>query len=105
MTDTKKLSFSDYLKSKEVLREATNNAPQETSKYRVNKYCRLPVKDDTKTHLRLKPDHTLLVEWLHDNPDCPTPIGLRTENDSTGQQSKWSGDRLLKWLLKNTKKL
>ncbi len=106
-SDVTQLTFTEYLASKEQLRSAVGNTPQKVVEYSVNKYCKLPVgfsKED-KEHVPLKPNHRVIVEWLYNDPNNPTPLNLRFEGPSTHESedhvANWSGERLLKWLMKN----
>lgn len=106
----KKLSFKEYLDSKDRLREAVNNVPKRTAEYTVRKYCKLVVGEskDEKEYVNLKPKHKIFVEWLYENTDNPTILsikfdGVGDKNTDDEHQSFWQGERLLKWLLRNTR--
>jgi hypothetical protein len=109
MSMAEKLSFTEYLNSKATLRGAVGNIPQRTVEYDVKKYCKLSVGESKadRVHVPLKPNHKILVDWLYDDPDNPTPLNLRfegtTEYDAEEHVANWSGERLLKWLMKNAK--
>ena len=101
-----KLSFAQYLKSKETLLNAIDAVPQRTVEYNVKTYCKLSVGEtrEERTHVPLKPNHKILVDWLYDDIDNPTPLNLRfegTSHDNHDHVANWSGERLLKWLIKN----
>jgi len=104
-----KLSFTDYLQSKETLRSAADCVPQRTVEYDVSIYCRLTVGEskEERQHVSLKPKHKILIDWLYDDPDNPTPLNLRFEgteiHDTEEHAASWNGERLLKWLMKNAK--
>lgn len=106
-----KLSFTEYLQSKEALLGAIDNTPQRTVEYGVKKYCKLSVGEskENRVQVPLKPNHKILVDWLYDDPDNPTPLNLRfegtAEHDTEEHVANWSGERLLKWLTKNTREL
>lgn len=106
----KKLTFKEYLESKEKLREAIQNTPQRVAKYHVRKYCKLVVGEskDVKEYISLKPKQTLLVEWLYNDIDDPTIINIKMEgvrdiDPEDEYETFWSGERLQKWLLRNTR--
>lgn len=106
----KLLSFKDYLDSKEQLREAINNTPKRTAEYSVRKYCKLPVGEskEEKEYVNLKPKHKIFVEWLYENTDNPTILSIKfdgVQNKPAEEEHKalWQGERLLKWLLRNTR--
>jgi len=103
------LTFKEYLKSKENLREAIKETPQQTTKYTVNKYCKLVVGEskDEKEYINLKPNQTIIVDWLYTDIDNPTPLkimfeGICTDVDSSEYKVYWQPYKLQKWLLRNT---
>lgn len=106
-----KLTFKQYIESKTKLLEAAKKSvPQHTAKYCVNKYCKLVVGESKleKEYINLKPQHTVLVEWLYDDKENPTLIGIKFEgvNDVDPDDeftSYWGGERLKRWLERNTK--
>ncbi len=103
------LTFKEYLESKEKLREAIKVTPQQTVQYKVNKYCKLVVGEskDDKEQINLKPNQTIVVEWLYNDIDNPTPLKITFEGvcpkiDSLKYDTYWQPHKLQKWLLKNT---
>jgi hypothetical protein len=106
--DNPKLTFAQYMASKETLRSAVDSAPQRVVEYRVQKYCKLSVglTKEERAHVKLNPNHTILVDWLYEDVDNPTPLNIRFEGPEIvtdgDHDANWSGDRLLKWLMKNT---
>ena len=107
-----KLTFKEYLASKEKLREAVKNTPVRKAEYIMRKYCKLPVgssKDD-KQYIALKPKHKLVVEWNHrelDNPDLMSICFENVEGVDGEEEFKsfWSDERFKKWLQRNTREL
>ena len=106
---TRKLTFKEYVESKDQLRSALNSVPQRVAEYEVRTYCKLPVGEtkQDKQHVSLKPKHKIIVEWLYEDADNPTPLNLKFDGPKKidpfeEQTAHWSGIRLLKWLLKNT---
>lgn len=102
-----KISFAEYLNSKQTLRAAVGTIPTRTVEYEVKKYCKLSVGEsrEDREHVPLKPSHKILVDWLYDDADNPTPLNLRFEgvgHDASDHVANWSGERLLKWLMRNT---
>lgn len=94
-----KLTFKQYLQSKQQLRNAVNFTPKTTNNYIVNKYCALSVNEHIN-HVKLKPSHKLNIKWLHENINYPTPINvIINQNKYT---PKWTNQRFLRWLTKNT---
>lgn len=106
----KKLSFKDYLESKERLREAVTKTPKRTVEYTVRKYCKLVLGEtkDDKEYVNLKPKHKIFIEWLYENTDNPTILSIKFDGiqDKTTEDEHltfWQGERLLKWLVRNTR--
>jgi len=105
----KHLTFKEYLESKERLRGAITNIPRREGVYTIQKYCKLVVGDSkhTKEYIALKPKQKVLVEWLYDNIDNPTVIsiyfeGVKEVNPNTEYETFWDGQKLQKWLIRNT---
>lgn len=105
----KKLTFKEYLDSKEKLREAVRNVPQRTAEYVVNKYCKLVVGEskDSKEYINLKPKQTILVEWLYTDLDNPDVLrvsfnGANNVNPEDEYETFWEGERLQRWLKRNS---
>ena len=105
----KKLTFKEYLESKVKLREAVQNTPQRVARYNVRKYCKLVLGEKTeKQYVNLKPKQHVLVEWLYDDEDKPTLVGIQFEGvaevdpEDTFDTYR-GGERLQKWLLRNTR--
>jgi hypothetical protein len=106
---TTKLTFKEYLASKEKLREAVTKVPQRSSTYNVRKYCKLVVGEskDSKEQIALKPGHKICVDWLYEDIDNPSIVSLTFEGVSEidGDQqfeTYWQGSKLMKWLIRNT---
>ena len=104
-----KLTFKQYLDSKDQLKKAIELVPVTLQEYEVRKYCALAVGDDDidRQSISLKPSHKVLVEWRYDNIDNPTPLSIRfvglTEVDELDQYStSWSSTKLKKWLMRHT---
>lgn len=104
-----KLTFSQYLDSKEKLRDAVKQTPQRTAEYKIRKYCKLPVghNKQTKEYVNLKPNDKVSVHWLYEDFDNPTVVSLKfeTKEDAFDQTALWSGERLLKWLHRNAQEI
>lgn len=104
------LTFKEYLESKEKLREAIKKTPQQKIEYTVSKYCKLIVGEskDEKEQINLKPNQTIMVEWLYNDIDNPSPLrimfeGVCTSIDSNNYGSYWQPQKLQQWLHKNTR--
>ena len=104
-----KLTFKEYLDSKQRLREAVAKVPNRTAMYTVRKYCKLPIGEtkEEKQYINLKPKQQIEVEWLYEDIDDPTIVAIRFVNvtnilNESKYSSFWAGKKLLKWLEKNT---
>ena len=105
-----KLTFKDYLHSKELLREAVTKVPRRSATYTVRKYCKLTIGESKaeKDHVNLKPNQQIEVDWLYRDVDNPTVlnvrfIGVNKILSETDHSVFWEGTRLLKWLNRNTR--
>ena len=106
-----KLTFKEYIESKTKLLEAVSNTPKQTSTYTVKKYCKLVVGESKqdKEYVNLKPNQQIVVEWEYEDVDCPSIVGIMFEcvddvDPSNTYDCYWGGERLQKWLDRNTKK-
>lgn len=104
----KKITFKDYLISKEKLRESIKNTSKCKSVYNVNKYCKFIIGEkNNKFAISLKPNQKIIVEWFYltekSKPEINSII-LDGYNDLIDNDinSHWSSEKLLKWLSKNT---
>lgn len=107
-----KLTFKEYLESKQQLREAACNIPKRTAEYNVRKYCKLVVGEskNDKEYVNLKPQNKIFVEWLYENVDDPTIVsirfdGVKNKDIDDEHKSVWHGERLLKWLSRNAREI
>ena len=105
-----KLTFKEYVASKERLREAVKNTPQQEVKYTVRKYCKLVVGEskENKEQINLKPEQTITVKWLYDDFTNPTPQSIVFEGVKAIDSDKvfnttWQGFRLERWLMRNAR--
>ena len=104
------LTFKQYLETKEKLREAIKSTPQRTAEYIVRKYSKLPIGEskEFKQFVAVKPKHRIIVEWLYNDIDNPTPLNIRFEGVDNIESvvdyaTPWSGSKLVKWLTRNTR--
>lgn len=104
----KKISFAEYLNSKEKLREAVTRSPQRVTAYQIKSYCRLMVESNgSKQYLPLCPRQIVKVIWLYENRRKPIPIRIYFENVKSVDPdlrfyTHWSGEKLTNWLNKNS---
>lgn len=104
-----KLTFKEYLDSKAQLKQiAEETSALHIAEYHVNKYCKLVVSEQAeRLFVPLKPKSRILIEWLYANTKAPTPLSIRLENVNTidpdaEHETPWKGERLIKWLMRNT---
>lgn len=107
--DQPKLTFMQYLDSKQKLREAVTKTPQRIATYEVRKYCKLAIGEnkDEKQLIALKPNHKITVKYLYENIDNPTVVamtfeGVKDVDIDQEFETFWDGAKLLKWLSRNT---
>lgn len=104
-----KLTFKQYLESKNQLLEAIKNTPTTIVEYEVSKYCSFTVGDDEdeKTLIGLKPKNKVIVEWRYDNIDDPTPASIQfvgsKDTDDEKHSTFWNGTKVRKWLSRHAK--
>lgn len=107
-----KLSFKQYLESKEQLLKAIENVPVATSEYEVIHYCALPLGEyeEDKVSVALKPKQKIVVEWQYDSIDEPTPLNIKLQGVASVDeceefQTFWTNAKLQKWLRRHTRGL
>lgn len=105
-----KLTFKQYLDSKDQLLKAIENTPVSIIEYEVSKYCSLTLgeTEEDKQLVGLKPKHRVIVEWRYTSIDNPTPENIRIQgvkdvDEDESYNTFWSGTKLQKWLLRHTK--
>ncbi len=94
-----RLTFKDYLITKDQLRTALNETPYKVAKYRVTKYCKLELAESAEV-LSMKPNHELIVEWLYQDMSNPTPqsIVLMTKESNSMIKVKMTHSKFNKWV-------
>lgn len=105
-----KLTFKEYINSKDRLREAVRQVPERTARYTVNKYCKIAIGEtkENKEYVSLKPKQKVEVDWLYEDATNPTVISVRfinVEGINEGDEFNilWGHDRLGKWLSRNAR--
>src|SRR5271170_5200582 len=98
-----KLTFKEYLESKDKLREAVLKTPQRTATYTVRKYCKLIIGEskEEKKQMVLKPKHKICVEWLYTDVDNPTIVSMKFDGvkevpPEEQFETYWNGAKLTK---------
>lgn len=106
-----KLTFKQYLDSKDQLLKAIENTPVSIVEYEVKKYCSLTIGEDeeSKVIVGLKPKQKVIVEWHYTSVDNPTPeyvrlVGLKETDEAEKHDVFWSGVKLTKWLSRHTRR-
>lgn len=100
----RKLSFKQYLESKEKLRKAISETPVVSTTYTVRKYCKLRLGEskDHRKEVALKPRQRIIVEWQYDDLNDPKPLSVVLDDVSPVEHSVyWAGSKLRGWLSKN----
>ena len=107
-----KLTFKQYLESKNQLINAMDNVPVALQEYEVRNYCSLTVgeDDDEKQVITLKPKNRIVVEWQYDTVARPLPlsvkvIGVTDIDECESFPTYWTNEKLKKWLSHHTKEL
>lgn len=104
---SRKLSFKEYLESKETLRSAVKETPKTQIEYEVNKYCSFPIgESENKKSIKLKPSNKMFISWLCEDRVNPKALKVEfegTDEDEIVDKPSWNDAKLLKWLIKNTK--
>ena len=105
-----KLTFKQYLESKNQLIEAVQHIPRSILKYRVKKYCTMAIGEceEEKTILPLKPNQFLEVEWIYENENQPSRGIIKFHSDKFSEEEVitfWDDKKLSKWLHRYTTKI
>lgn len=98
-----KITFGEYLKSRDQLLEAVDKPSHSIVEYVVRKYCKLDMEGSTYD---LKPKQTITVEWvaINENAYIPCYIVLSGNTVRNHDQSNISCGKLNKWLSRNADK-
>jgi len=102
----KKLTFKEYLETKERLRESIKITPRQSMVYVVEKYSTLVVGEskESKELIKVKPKQEIIIEWLYLDINKPTLVNV-TFNGTPGTNTYkmyWSTRKIQSWLNKNT---
>lgn len=102
-----RLTFKEYVESKNKLLLAGEECPRITLEYEITKYCKIPVTespdDETKLQVSLKPKDTIEVLWEHNDPSYPTPRNIvLTSEGNKKVYPCWNNKKVLKWVQNNS---
>lgn len=107
------LTFKRYVESRTQLLEALKTTPRQSTEYVVRKYCKIPLGEskDQREYISLKPKQKIIVNWLYEDIEDPTPLSVwfdgKDTNELRGREfaTFWSGEKLDKWLSTNAREL
>lgn len=97
-----KLTFTEYLNSKDRLRELIKENTSARIAYNIKKYCKLRVGESKKLReeIALKPNQVIIVEWHYITEAIQVPLNI--DDGVTTYSIYWSQDKLQNWLSKNS---
>jgi len=97
-----KLTFEEYLKSKETLLISINRDPKKVSLYEVVNYCKLShgVSRSTRSLLSLKPSDIIKISWNYKDRINPVCESIKVNNMDLILY--WPSEKLQQWLDKNS---
>lgn len=103
-----KLSFKEYLETKEQLRQASEQNVRAVVDYSVTKYCKVPIVEEgtlSKQYLPFKPKDKIRILWEYDadNPVLKKFTIIR-EDETVEHIPCWSSTKLFEWTNSNCKK-
>lgn len=103
-----KLTFKEYIESKQQLINAIALRPERVAIYKIRKYCKLPIGEgrEDNQQITLKPKQRLIVKWKYftETPDV-TSIQVTDLNNIPSDDTFttfWKSEKLIKWLNRNT---
>lgn len=99
-----KLTFKEYMNSKEKLRKAIQENPVASSSYIIKKYCKIRVGESrtNRYEVALKPKQRIIIEWRYDDINNPEPENIVFDDQNSNEHDVyWSGSKLTEWLSKN----
>ena len=100
----KKLTFKEYVESKERLRHAIKETPIVSTTYIVKRYCKIRFGEskETRQEMSLKPKQEIVVEWEYEDIKSPEPLSIIFPDSSPEENDVyWNGKKLMEWLHKN----
>lgn len=99
-----KLTFKQYVESREQLLKAIDNVPVTVMEYEVRKYCNMVLGESTEP-IQLKPKHYIRVTWMCQNPLLPIPEMVQVIQSGVVTHTlpvTINSDKLQKWLIRHT---
>lgn len=102
-----KLTFKQYVESRDQLLKAIDNIPITVMEYEVRKYCNLVVGTaEAPTTIQLKPKQHIRITWMCQNPLLPIPESIHIVDQGILSESSHpittNSDKLQKWLIRHT---
>jgi hypothetical protein len=102
----KHIPLKQYHMSKIQLLNAIESTPKTLIEYEIRKYGTI-VLGESESIVQIKPKQVLIVEWVYDNPENPTPklveIVDRDRTVISAGKTPWTGAKLTKWLSRYAK--
>lgn len=101
----RKLTFKEYVESKEQLRQAIKETPVVSLTYCIKRYCKVRIGESkhNRKEVSLKPNQRIIVEWRYDDIKNPEPQTIIFDDQSPEEfPLYWKGSKLSEWLSKNS---
>jgi len=93
------LTFTEYLESKNILKNAAEDAAKIKMNYYITKYCKIPVReneDSDKKYIALKPKDVIQILWeKHDDKMFARQIVI---NDADVYHTTWTIKKFNNWV-------
>lgn len=103
------MDFKKYYDSKIRLLEAVDSSPKVKIKYKLTKYCKVPVLNEVdskdKNYISFKPDDVVEILWEYDAPDNPTVRYIKILDKELTCFPFWSSTKIFTWTLGNTEEI
>ena len=105
-----RIPLKQYMDSKRQLIGAIDRTPITTIEYEIRKYCTISLGEsvDDSTIVALKPRQKIVIEWIYNDPQHPSPTKLSVVDKDTDisedhQSVYWTADKINKWLSRYAK--
>lgn len=103
------MDFKAYYRSKVKLLEAVDSSPKVKLKYKLLKYCKIPlaesVDSSNKSYIALKPDDIIEILWEYDSLDSPTVRYVKLIETDQTMFPVWSSNKIFSWALNNASEI